>query len=128
MDKELILKAREVQKQAYAPYSKLKVGAALLSKSGKIHTGCNVENASYGLSICAERAAVFKAIAYGDKEFDSILIITDTENPVTPCGACRQVLTEFNPELDVIMVTKSGKKEKRSLSELLPLAFNISDF
>jgi len=117
---------REAKDRAYAPYSKFKVGVALLGKNGKIYTGCNVENASHGLSVCAERAAVFKAVSDGEQAFDTIAILSDTENPITPCGACRQVLAEFNPNLKVVMVTTSGKQKSRSLSELLPDAFQIS--
>ena len=117
--------ALEAKDRAYAPYSNFKVGAALLGKNGKIHTGCNVENASYGMSVCAERVAVFKAVSDGEQVFDTIVILSDTENPITPCGACRQVLAEFNPNIEVVMVTTTGKQKSRSLSELLPHAFEI---
>ena len=88
----LIVKAEDAQNHSYAPYSNFKVGAVIQGEGGKIYSGCNVENASYGLSICAERGAVFNAISGGEKTFNKIVILTDTENPITPCGACRQVL------------------------------------
>jgi len=117
--------AREAKDRAYAPYSNFKIGAALLGKNGKIYTGCNVENASYGLSLCAERAAVLKAVSDGEQAFDTIVILSDTENPITPCGACRQVLAEFNPNIEVVMVTTTGKQKTSNLAELFPGAFQI---
>ncbi|MDO9067065.1 MAG: cytidine deaminase [Deltaproteobacteria bacterium] len=123
--KDLIKLARGARSKAYAPYSKFKVGAALLAKSGKVYTGCNVENASYGLTCCAERNAVFEAVGRGERDFIAIAIVSDSPEPTAPCGACRQVLNEFAPELEVIM---AGKKVsmKTSLKKLLPLAFGPS--
>src|SRR6266513_3056749 len=116
----LVEAATRVRDQAHAPYSKFSVGAALLTKSGKIFTGCNVENVSLGLTICAERNAVAAAIAAGEKELAAIAIVTDFPEPVFPCGACRQVLAEFNPELEVVAATTQGRSETVSLAELLP--------
>jgi cytidine deaminase len=120
---QLIKKAREAYEKAYAPYSNFKVGAALLGKSGNIHTGCNVENASLGLTICAERNAVFQAVCSGEKEFSAVAIFTDADQPTPPCGACRQVLAEFSDDLLVIMETAQGKRETHTLRELLPHRF-----
>ena len=118
--KSLINAASRARDHAYAPYSKFSVGAALLTKSGKIFAGCNVENISLGLTICAERAAVAAAVANGEKEFAAIAVVTDFREPVFPCGACRQVLAEFNPELEVVAATTQGRSETVSLAELLP--------
>ncbi|MBI5804518.1 cytidine deaminase [candidate division TA06 bacterium] len=122
---ELISAAKKAKEKAYAPYSKFKVGAALLAKSGQVYTGCNVENASYGLTCCAERNAVFQAVGRGERDFIAIAIVSDSPEPTAPCGACRQVLNEFAPDLEVIM---AGKKVsmKTSLKKLLPLAFGPS--
>src|SRR5947207_15355789 len=118
--KPLINAASRERDRAYAPYSKFSVGAALLTKSGKIFAGCNVENISLGLTICAERAAVAAAVANGEKEFAAIAVVTDFREPVFPCGACRQVLAELNPELEVVAATIEGRSETALLSELLP--------
>ncbi|MCX7671335.1 MAG: cytidine deaminase [Anaerolineae bacterium] len=112
------LAARE---RAYAPYSHFRVGAALLAADGTIYAGCNVENASYGLTICAERNAAAHAVACGARAF--VAIVVATENGVTPCGACRQVLAEFNPQMTVILVDEAGRRRIYSLAELLPAAF-----
>ncbi len=124
---ELIEAAKEVRKNAYAPFSGFAVGAAVIASSGKIYTGVNVENSSYGLTICAERVAVFKAVSEGERELKAVAIYTDTENTVWPCGACRQVLYEFaqDGDMDVISSTSSGKVEVRKLSELLPKGFKF---
>ncbi len=118
----LIQQARQVRERAYAPYSKFAVGAALVTKSGKVFTGCNVENLSFGLTICAERNAVAAAVAAGEREFAAIAITADSKTPVTPCGACRQVLSEFCPDLDVCSVNLEGERFTAKLSELLPRA------
>ena len=120
---ELIKTAKMASKFAYAPYSKFRVGAALLTKSGRIFTGCNVENASYGLSVCAERIAVFKAISEGEKQFDAITIYTNTKEFTLPCGACLQVLNEFSKNLIVITINRAGKSKNYRLAELLPHPF-----
>lgn len=112
--------ARKVRQNAYAPYSHFQVGAALEAKSGKVFSGCNVENISYGLTICAERNAVFTAIASGVHLFRRIVIVADSNEPVTPCGACRQVLSEFSEDMEVICVNLKGQEFRATLSELLP--------
>jgi cytidine deaminase len=121
---ELIEAAKEASKFAYAPYSKFKVGAALLAKSGKIFTGCNIENSSFGLTICAERVAIFKAITAGERNFDAIAIYTNTKDFTLPCGACLQVLKEFAKNLTVITVNRYGKSKTYKLSQLLPYPFS----
>jgi len=122
-EKELIGEAVEERERAYAPYSGFKVGAALLSRDGRVFTGCNVENASYGLTVCAERVALFKAISEGAREFEAIAIACG-KVPCAPCGACRQVLFEFAPDLLVIMADAQGREVRRAkLSELLPQGF-----
>ena len=120
---ELVQRAIITRKNAYAPYSQFTVGAALLCKSGQIYTGCNVENSSYGLCICAERSAVVKAISEGETEFVALAIVADTKEPVLPCGACRQVLSEFNSDLRLIMATESGSRREKKLSALFPEPF-----
>jgi cytidine deaminase len=122
-DKELIEKAKRARLKAYAPYSNFKVGAALLTKSGRVYTGANVENTTFGLTVCAERIAVFKALNRGDKKFTKIAVVSDKNPPVTPCGACRQVLSEFVKDLKIICANLEGKVEKYRLKALLPDAF-----
>lgn len=123
--KKLITAARKAMKQAYAPYSKYKVGAALLCADGKIYTGCNVENASYGLTVCAERTAFLKAISDGKHKFRAIAITASGHKQIPfPCGACRQVMHEFcEPDFCVIVDSGKGSYIKRKLSDLLPEAF-----
>ena len=111
------------RESAYAPYSRFLVGAALQAKSGEIFTGCNVENTSFGLTICAERAAVFTAINAGYRNFAAIAVAATTEEPLAPCGACRQVLAEFHPELKVCAARRDGVHKIWTLSELFPLPF-----
>ena len=126
IETELIEEAMRMKDRAYAPYSKFRVGAALLTKKGNIYGGCNVENASYGLSVCAERVAIFKAVSEGEREFEKLVVITDLDEPAAPCGMCRQVMIEFG-DFEVVMVSKDGKKIKRMMvSELLPMAFTPS--
>jgi cytidine deaminase len=115
--------AAEARERAYAPYSHFRVGAAIACRDGTVFSGCNVENASYGLTVCAERVAVFTAVSNGASDFDAIALVTDTDEPVAPCGACRQVLAEFNPAIMVVMGTVKGKVRKTSLEELLPDPF-----
>ena len=122
MADRLVLAARGMQEHAYCPYSKYRVGAALEAQDGTVFLGCNVENASYGLTICAERAAIFAAVGAGARRFTRIVIATDSEPPAPPCGACRQVLAEFGSELEVESVGPSQSKRWR-IGELLPDAF-----
>ena len=123
-DLELLKIAQEAREHAYAPYSGFKVGAALMDRSGRVFSGCNVENASFGLTVCAERVAVFKAISEGSSQF-SRLLITGGEDIITPCGACRQVLAEFAPDLVVICASESGMMIQYELKELLPQSFAL---
>ncbi len=123
---ELIQKAIEVMKNAYAPYSHFQVGAALLTKSGKIYTGTNVENASYGLTNCAERTAIFSAVADGERDFEVLVVVADTEKPVSPCGACRQVMAEFG-DFKVILTNLKGEVIETTVGELLPYSFDKKD-
>ncbi len=122
-DEELVRVATLARQRAYAPYSKYKVGAAIRSKRNKVHTGVNVENASYGLTICAERAAVFAAVGSGDNQLDAIAIVVDGDKLANPCGACRQVLAEFAPDMRVILANTSGGRKATTLSALLPEPF-----
>ena len=119
----LVAEARAALEHAYAPYSNFPVGAALLARSGKVYRGVNVENASLGLSICAERGALFSAIAAGERGFEAIAVATQSETPTPPCGACRQVLLEFAEDLDIHLVGKPAGVESRTLSVLLPRPF-----
>lgn len=121
--KKLIRMAIEARKSAYAPYSKFKVGAALETTDGTIFTGCNVENASYGVACCAERTALFKAVSEGVTEFVRIAVIADTAKPCPPCGICRQALFEFSPNIEVVMANTKGKTKTMKLSALLPHGF-----
>ncbi len=125
---ELIQKAIHAREQAYVPYSKFKVGAALLTKDGKVYEGCNIENASYGLCNCAERTALFKAYSEGDKEFDAIAVVADTARPVPPCGACRQVMVELcKHDTKVYLSNLKGDIQETTVGELLPGAFSPED-
>ncbi len=122
----LVAAACTARLNSYSPYSEFRVGAALLAASGEIYTGTNVENASFGLSICAERAAVFKAVAAGEREFTAIAVCADGGRPTPPCGACRQVLLEFDPDMTVITAGENGSAgdvRRRTLRELMPDAF-----
>lgn len=121
----LVEKALEARKQSYSPYSKFAVGAALEAEDGTVITGANVENASYGLSICAERVALVKAISQGIKKFKKMAVVADTPEPVPPCGMCRQMLIEFAPDLELILANLKGQAETVSLNKLLPRAFRL---
>ena len=118
---ELIASATTSRERAYAPYSNFKVGAALLGKSGRVYTGCNVENAAYGPSMCAERAAVIKAVSEGEREFEAIAVAS--ENGVSPCGTCRQVMMEFAPDMTVIIADTEGNTRLTTVRALLPDGF-----
>ncbi len=120
----LLESARAARLNAFAPYSNFKVGAALLSTDGLIHTGCNVENATYGLTVCAERVALFKAISEGVRSFVAIAIVADTTAPTPPCGACRQLLWEFAGDVEVILGNLSSETGRHRLRDLLPLPFD----
>ena len=128
MDMEsLIRAAKEAREKAYSPYSNFKVGAAVMTPSGKIYSGCNVENVSYGLTNCAERTAIYKAVSEGEHSFVALAVVADTEGPVAPCGACRQVIAEFGIE-QIILGNIKGHTKILSLEEILPYAFNKNDF
>ena len=122
---KLLSKAKEARLIAYAPYSKFKVGSALLLDDGTIITGCNIENVSFGLSICAERVAIFKAISSGYKTLKAMAIIGDTMEPCSPCGACRQVMVEFSPNMLVIMSNLQNKTKIIKAKDLLPDYFKF---
>ena len=116
-------RAFAAMERAYAPYSKFKVGAAILATDGSVTEGCNVENASYPAGICAERCAVSAAIARGNRSFEAVVIATEAEEPTPPCGICRQVMEEFSPHLVVMAFTRDGREARWTLDELLPKAF-----
>jgi cytidine deaminase len=121
---ELVVQAKEARSKAYAPYSRFRVGAALRATSGKIYTGCNVENASYGLSMCAERVAVFKAVCAGDSQLEELAVVSETM--AAPCGACRQVLAEFGLGATVIIADLGEGRRITTVGDLVPLAFTPS--
>jgi cytidine deaminase len=122
----LVEAALEVRHNAHAPFSHFQVGAAIEDSSGRIHTGCNVENATYGLTVCAERVAVFKAISEGAREFRRVAVAADTDTLTPPCGACRQILWEFCGDVEVVLANPAGKKETLRLKDLLPRPFDAS--
>ena len=121
---ELLEKAREAAKAAYAPYSGYKVGSAIRCADGSIYTGCNIDNASYSLTICAERTAIFKAVSEGHKDFSAIAIYADSDKAFPPCGACRQVIIEFAPNIPVLYANQNETIES-SIEKLLPGAFRL---
>lgn len=125
-DEELIAVAKKYRENAYAPYSKFKVGAAVLTKDGEVFGGCNIENASYPVTNCAERTAIFKAVSEGHRDLAAIAIVGNTEGPCSPCGMCRQVISEFRIER-IIMANLKGDSKAVSLDEILPFAFTDSD-
>ena len=124
MINQLIDTAIHQLKYSYTPYSNFKVGAALLAKNGQVYTGCNIENAAYGLTICAERTAIFKAISEGHRDFKRIVIAGKSEDYCVPCGSCRQVMQEFAPQMEVICLNGKGEAKELTLRELLPYGFD----
>ena len=124
MDKELLEAALAARERAYAPYSKFLVGAAVRAESGKIYTGCNIENASYGLTVCAERNALFSAVGAGERNFTALCVVGDTEEPISPCGACRQVMAEFKVPC-IILANLKGDVKEYTLEDLLPYGFTL---
>lgn len=121
---ELAVKAKE---NAYVPYSNFRVGAALLTKSGKVYTGCNVENASFGATNCAERTAIFKAVSEGEREFEAIAVNADMERLTFPCGICRQVILEFSRDIKLYISNKHGEYKEYTITDLLPGGFTGED-
>ena len=123
-DEDLIRVASLARERAYAPYSNYKVGAAIRTKRNKIHSGANIENVSYGLTVCAERCAALAAVASGEtKDWDAIAVVIDDDKLPSPCGACRQVLAEFSPDMRVVLATTGGLRKATTVRELLPDAF-----
>jgi cytidine deaminase len=123
----LVQAALAARERAYAPYSRFAVGAALLTASGEVFYGCNVENAAYGHTICAERTAIVSAIAAGHRDLIALAVVTPTTRPASPCGACRQTMVEFNPDLTVILTNLQGNTVQTTARELLPAAFTEQD-
>ena len=123
-EQELIDAAREARTRAHAPYSNFQVGAAVEAEDGTVFTGCNIESASYGLTVCAERVAIWNGVSSGIKKFDRIAVVVDTEELTPPCGACRQVIWEFCGEIPVTLSNLQGKTETLRMGELLPRAFD----
>jgi len=120
----LVALATKARENAYSPYSGVKIGAAVLTRSGGVYTGCNVENSSYSLSNCAERTAIFKAVSEGDRSIVAIAVVGKSEDYTKPCGACRQVMVQFNPKMKVLMRGTDGFSADRTAEELLPSPFN----
>ena len=120
----LINAARAARERAFAPYSRFKVGAALETEDGTIITGCNIENATYGLTVCAERVAVWKAVSDGHRAFRGVVIVADTEAPTPPCGPCRQILWDFCGDVEVVLANLTEEKGRYRLADLLPLPFD----
>lgn len=129
MDKNtLVEKAIEARSTAYVPYSKFQVGAAIITSNDQVYLGCNIENASYGLTNCAERTAIFKAVSEGDTEIKAIAVVADTEGPVSPCGACRQVIAEFaTDDTKIYLANLNGDVKETTISEILPGYFTSKD-
>jgi len=125
---QLIEEAKKARDKAYVPYSKFGVGAALLTTDGKVYHGCNIENAAYSMCNCAERTALFKAYSEGDREFQLLAVVADTDRPCSPCGACRQVISELCPrDMKVVLTNLKGDIQELTVEELLPGAFSPED-
>ncbi|WP_141431509.1 cytidine deaminase [Bacillus sp. 03113] len=125
---KLIIEAKKARERAYVPYSKFKVGAALLTEDGKVYHGCNIENSAYSMTNCAERTALFKALSEGDKNFKTLVVIADTNRPVPPCGACRQVISELcSNDMTIVLTNLKGHIQEITVEELLPGAFSPED-
>ncbi|MEW4306697.1 cytidine deaminase [Rossellomorea marisflavi] len=125
---QMITEAKAARELAYVPYSRFQVGAALLTKDGKVYRGCNIENAAYSMCNCAERTALFKAYSEGDKDFSMLTVVADTKRPVPPCGACRQVISELCPkDMRVVLTNLNGDVRELTVAELLPGAFSPED-
>ena len=122
----LLAAALAARENAFAPFSKFKVGAAVVGLDGRIHTGCNVENATYGLTVCAERVAIFKGVSEGARRFKRVAVAADTEKLTPPCGACRQILWEFCGDVEIVLVNLRGKIETYRLKDLFPKPFDVS--
>ena len=122
----LISAAKQARENAHAPFSDFRVGAAVRANSGRTYTGCNIENASYGLTCCAERVAIFKALSEGERGFEAIAVVTETDTLTPPCGACRQIIWEFCGDVPVILANLKGKIERESSGNLLPRPFDSS--
>ncbi|HWW51527.1 MAG TPA: cytidine deaminase [Verrucomicrobiae bacterium] len=122
----LIKAAEQARANAHAPFSNFRVGAALRAKSGRMYTGCNIESASYGLTCCAERVAIFKAVSEGEREFDWLAVVSDTEALTPPCGACRQIIWEFCGDVPVVLANLKGRVEHEQAGKLLPRPFDSS--
>ncbi len=124
-NQELIKIANDAKEMAYSPFSNFKVGAALLGKSGKVYTGCNVENSTYGATNCAERTAIFKAISEGEREYTKIAIMSSSGDFTSPCGICRQVIFEFMEDGEIILGNEAGEEKVYTVKEMLPLGFRL---
>lgn len=129
MTLELLLEAaKEAREKAYAPYSNFKVGASVETKSGKMFTGCNIENSSYSLTCCAERVAIFKALSSGERDFRTLVVVGDVKRPISPCGACRQVMSEFfDDDVKIYLANLQGDITETTISELLPRSFSLDE-
>jgi cytidine deaminase len=123
-DNQLIETAKAARLQSLAPFSNFLVGAALQTKAGKVYTGCNIESASYGLTVCAERVAIWKALSEGEREFTDLVVVADTEALTPPCGTCRQIIWEFAKHARIVLVNLRGRREEVSIKDLLPRAFD----
>ena len=123
-DNQLIETAKAARLQSLAPFSNFLVGAALQTKAGKVYTGCNVESASYGLTVCAERVAIWKALSEGEREFTDLVIVADTETLTPPCGTCRQIIWEFAKHAKIVLANLRGQREEVTIKDLLPRAFD----